>query len=192
MTIVYRLRIVVMARKNGRWLVKDTRTVYQNEFFTLSVDEVVNPQQQDDEYATIRYKDSVAVLVLDENDQLILTKQFRYALGRDNIEAAAGTVENESPLDAARREIKEELGIIAEDWRELGAFDANPSMTNDRKNLFLARQLTFTEPDREPTEDIEPYRISFSDALEKIRTGRITHDVTCLLILKAAEIINYE
>jgi 8-oxo-dGTP pyrophosphatase MutT (NUDIX family) len=178
-----------MARKNGRWLVKNTRTVYQNEFFTLAVDDVVNPQQEDDEYATIRYKDSVAVLVLDENDQLILTKQFRYALGKDNIEVAAGTVENESPLEAARREIKEELGIIAEDWRELGTFDANPSMTNDRKSLFLARQLTFTEPDREPTEDIETYRISFADALEKVRTGGITHDLTCLLILKAAEII---
>lgn len=179
-------------RKNGNWLIKETKVIFANDFFTLSLDKVINPENRNDEYATIQFKDSIAVIALDENRNIYLTKQFRYALERENIEAVAGAVENENTLAAAKRELKEELGIVAEDWANLGKTNGNTSITKDGKSLFLARRLTFENPKTESTEQIKQIKMPLNQAVEKVLAGEIPHDVTCLLILKTAEFLRRE
>lgn len=176
-------------KKNGEWLIEKTTKIFENDFFSVSLDKVINPKKQSDEYATIKFKDSVAVLALDEDRNVFLTKQFRYAIEGENIEAVAGALENEDFLTAAKRELKEELGITAENWSELGKINSNTSITKDMKALFLAEKLNFSKPETESTEQIERVKISLDEAVEKVRTGDITHDITCLLILKTAEFI---
>ena len=134
-------------------------------------------------------KDSVAVIALDEEENVFLTEQFRYAIEKDNLEAVAGAVEDEDYLSAAKRELEEELGIVAEEWTELGETNTNTSITKDSKFLFLARKLSFKEPKAEATEQIEPLKFSLDEAVKKVMDGEIIHDITCLLILKAAEFL---
>ena len=176
-------------RKNGKWLIKETLSVFENDFFSLSLNKVINPQKQNDEYAIIKLKDSVAVLALDDDQNIFLTKQFRFAIERENIEAVAGAVENEDFLAAAKRELKEELGITAQNWFELGKINSNTSITKDTKTLFLARKLFFGEAQTESTEQIQQIKISLDEAVNKVMLGEITHDITCLVILKTAEFL---
>lgn len=83
-------------------------------------DDVVKPDGDDGKYATIDFIPGVSVLPVDENNFVYLTKQFRYALRRTDLEVISGTVEDENFLEAAKRETREEFGIEAEEWTSLG------------------------------------------------------------------------
>lgn len=174
-----------MSRKNGNWTIKKTEKIYTNDFFTVYLDEVVEPDGKNGEYATINFKKSVCVVAVDDENNIFLTEQFRYALERNNIEAVSGAVEDEDFLAAAKRELKEEIGVSAESWNELGKVVSNTSLAKDEKHLFLARNLQFGKPAHETTEEIKTLKLKFEKALEMIMNGEISHDITCLLILKA-------
>lgn len=174
-----------MNRKNGDWTIKNTRAIFKNDFFRVSQDEVIQPDGKNGKYATVDFKEGSTVLPIDDENNIYLTEQFRYALGRINLEAAAGAIEDESPLDAAKREAREELGIEAEKWTNFGSIEGITSIARSATNLFLAQKLTFFEAEPESTEKIKIIKMPLADALEKVMNGEITHDLTCLLILKA-------
>lgn len=178
-----------MKRKNGDWTIKNTRAVFKNDFFSVNEDEVIEPDGKDGKYATIDFQEGSAVLPIDEENNIYLTEQFRYALGRTDLEAAAGAMENESPLDAARREALEELGIEADQWKNLGKIEGMTSIARCAANLFLAQNLTFSEANPEDTEKIKIIKMPLAEAVEKVLNGEITHDLTCLLILKTKLIL---
>ena len=82
-----------------------------------------------------------------------LVRPFRYAIERESIEVVNGAIdEGEEPLDAARRELQEELGIEAGEMLDLGPLDADTSQVLSPSRLFLARELKFSEPNPEGTE----------------------------------------
>ncbi len=98
-----------MERKNGNWTIKGTEKKFGNDFFKVFEDKVIQPDGKDGNYATIKFVSGVSVLPIDDDDFVYLTKQFRYSAGRETLEVVAGGIENENPLDAAKREVKEEL-----------------------------------------------------------------------------------
>jgi 8-oxo-dGTP pyrophosphatase MutT (NUDIX family) len=175
-----------MDRKNGKWTIKGTDKPFENDFFTVYEDDVIQPDGSPGKYATIDLKPGVAVLPIDDEMNVYLTRQFRYALRRENIEAVAGAAETVDFLSEAKRELREELGIEADDWTDCGLMESDTSISTSRAYLFLARKLTFGKPDRESTEDIDTVRMKFSEALEQTLSGEITHGQTCVLILKAS------
>lgn len=174
-----------MGRKNGDWTIKNTRKIFENDFFKVLEDEVIQPDGKDGKYATIRFVKGASVLPFDDEGNVYLTKQFRYALEREDIEVVSGAIEDEEPEKAARREIKEELGIEAEDWTDFGIIESDTSITNSCAHLFLARKLKFGEPEREGTEQIETVKMKLTEAVEKVMRGEITHGQTVALIMKA-------
>lgn len=175
-----------MAHKNGSWTVKNSQKIFENDFFKVVEDDVVSPDGNDSKYATIDFSPGVAVLPIDDDGFVHMTRQFRYALGRDNIECIAGTVEDEDVLAAAKREAKEELGVEAQEWIPLGRVEALTAITNSHADLFIARKLKFTEPDTEGTEELKPLKLKLEEAFDKVMSGEITHCETCVLILKAS------
>lgn len=174
-----------MKKKNGNWTIKTTKKVFENEFFKVFNDEVIQPDGQDGRYATVRFAPGVCVLPIDDDDFVYLTRQFRYVAERETLETVAGTVENENPLAAAKRELKEELGVTAEEFEELGGVQLDNSIVKNEVTFFIARRLSFGEPDRKATEQIETVKISFREAIEKVFGGEITHSLSCALLLKA-------
>ena len=175
-----------MGRKNGNWTIKNTRKIYENDFFEVFEDEVIQPDGKDSTYATIHLLPGASVLPLDDDGFIYLTKQFRYALEREDLEVVSGAIEDEEPLEAARREAKEEIGIEAEEWTDFGVIESDTSITNSKAHLFLARKLKFGKPEREGTEQIETVKMKFDEALDKVLKGEITHGQTVALILKAS------
>jgi 8-oxo-dGTP pyrophosphatase MutT (NUDIX family) len=176
-----------MPQKYGPWQIKERQQKYQNEFFEVNEDQVIRPDGQPGTYGTITMKPGVSTLVLDEAGFVYLTRQFRYALGQESIEVATGAIEaDEAPLAAARREIREELGIEAEEWLDLGIVNMDTSIIYCPMHLFLAQSLTFNEPDREGTEKIETIKLPLAEAAQMVMESTITHGSSSVLILKAS------
>ena len=173
-------------QRNGDWVIRSTKKIFENSFFAVFEDDVIKPTGDDGKYATVRFKTGVAVLPIDDEDNVYLTNQFRYAIGRHDLEVVAGSVEGEGALDAGKRELKEELGIQAEEWTDLGSIFSITSITQSTSRQFIARKLTFGEQETEGTEDIEPVKMPLSRACEMVHRGEITDGDTCILILKAA------
>jgi 8-oxo-dGTP pyrophosphatase MutT (NUDIX family) len=175
-----------MVQKHGPWTIQETSHKYQNSFINVREDQVLQPDGQPGMYATVKMKPAVAILPIDSNGVVYLIRQFRYALGKESLEVVCGAVEEDEPrLEAAQREVQEELGIKAEEWNELGVFDLDTSIVHCPVHLFLAKQLTFTEANQEGTETIKTVRISFDEAVQMVMDNKITHAPSCLLILKA-------
>ncbi|HYE64901.1 MAG TPA: NUDIX hydrolase [Pyrinomonadaceae bacterium] len=175
-----------MKRKHGPWTITETARMYRHELIEVFEDQVIKPDGQPGVYATVKIKEGASVLALDQDGFVYLTKEFRYALGRESIEVVSGAIdEGERPVEAAQRELREELGIEAAELIELGRVDPIPSMVDSPSHLFLAVSLKFKDQKQEGSEVIEPVKVKLEDAVRMAISGEITHGSSCVLILRA-------
>ncbi len=175
-----------MERKNGPWIIKKRNSLYKDDFIELHVDEVIKPTKKEGSYATLQMKNGVTILATNSKGQIYLTKQFRYAIGKESIELISGGIDGEeSPLEAAKREVKEELGIEADEWTAMGMLHLETSIIKGPAYLFTAHHLHFTATDPDDTEDITGFKVSLEKAVEMVMNNQITHGPSCVLILKA-------
>ena len=179
-----------MTKKNGNWTIKETKKKFSNDFFEVYEDKVIRPDGENGKYATVKIIPGVSVLPIDEEDYVYLTEQFRYSAGRKTLEAVAGAVEGETPMRAAKRELKEELGITAKEFIKLGKIQLDNSIIKSESTQYVARGLTFGKTDQDSAEEMKTVKIKFKEAVEKVLNGEITHAPSCVLILKAEKIIS--
>jgi 8-oxo-dGTP pyrophosphatase MutT (NUDIX family) len=183
---IYALFPSAVMKKHGPYTIKSSKTLHRDEFIELRVDEVIRPNGEPGRYATARMVPGVAVLPLDKEGFVYLVKQFRYAVGKDCVEAVAGAIDGgEGPEEAARRELHEELGIEAAEMSALGMVDAITSQADSPSHLFLARGLSFKERDPDDTERLEPVKVKFDEAVRMAMGGEITQATSAVLIFKA-------
>ncbi len=177
-----------MERKHGPWIIKETILKYKNPWIEVKEDQVIRPDGKPGIFGVIEMKPGISVLALDEEGFVYLTAEFHYAVGRESIEVVSGAIdEGEKPIEAAKRELEEELGIQAEDWIDLGTVDPFTSVIHSPACLFLARKLKFTKRKQEGTERIECKKIQIQDAINMVLESKITHGPSCVLILKVKE-----
>jgi ADP-ribose pyrophosphatase len=176
-----------MANKRGPWTIKETSSKYKNDFIEVSEDQVIQPDGKPGSYATVAMKSGVCVLPIEDDGTVYLTKQFRYALGAESLEVVSGAIdEGESPAAAARRELREELGIEANELLDMGRLQLDTSIIKAPVQLYLARGLGFVKPEQEGTETIKLIRMKFDEVMNAVRDSVIVHGPSCVLILKAA------
>jgi ADP-ribose pyrophosphatase len=136
-------------------------------------------------------KPGVSVLALDEQQNVYLTEEFHYGVGRVTLEVVSGGCEaTEDPLCTAQRELQEELGITAAQWDDLGVCDPFTANVVSPTRLYLARRLQFGSTAPEGTERIRCVKMPFDEAVASVMESRITHAPSCLVILKAAYVLN--
>jgi 8-oxo-dGTP pyrophosphatase MutT (NUDIX family) len=174
-----------MTGMKGAWLVEETAQRYKNAWLEVREDKVVRPDGKPGIFATVTMKAGVSVLALDEMSQVYLTSEYRYAVERESIEVVSGGIdEDEVPPVAARRELREELGLEASEWSDLGLVDPFTSLIHSPASLFLARKLTSVKPEPEGTELIKVLKVDLVEAVRMVMESRITHAPSCVLILK--------
>jgi HAD superfamily hydrolase (TIGR01509 family) len=172
--------------KNGPWTVLSSERKFQNGFVELWEDQVIRPDGKPGSYATVTMKAGIAILPQDDEGNVYLTRQFRYATGKESLEVVSGGIDGDEPVEeAARRELREEMGIEAGIWEAQGLMDLDTSIVCAPVRLFRARGLTFTQPEREGTETIESVKLSLDEACRNVLNSTITHGPSCVLILKA-------
>ena len=175
-----------MVRRKGPWVVEETSEVYRTPWVEVFEERVVRPDGTRGGFTTVRMKPGVSVLALDDEGCVYLTSEYRFAVERESVEVVSGGVDaGETPLEAASRELREELGITAREWTDLGSVDPFTSVILSPARLFLARELTHAAHEREGTELISVLRVTMSEAVGMVLDSRITHGPSCVLILKA-------
>jgi ADP-ribose pyrophosphatase len=136
----------------------------------------------------IRHPGAVAVVALFDDGRVLLERQFRYPHRREFIEIPAGKLEPGEPhLDTAKRELLEETGYTAAQWRHLGVVHTAIAYTDEAIQLYLARGLQLGARKLDQGEFLEVLSVPFDEALTMIREGRITDakSVAGLLWVKA-------
>jgi len=112
---------------------------------------------------------------------VLLERQFLYPLGKHFYELPAGKLEpNEPPLETAKRELLEETGYAAAEWRQLGRFHPCVGYSDEVIDFFLARKLEFKSTKLDEGEFLETLRVPLIEAIEWIHSGRISDTKTIL------------
>jgi len=165
------------------WTTKSSAVLHDNPWLRLDAHEVIGPDGQDYTYYLTHFHNRACGVVPYEVRGGVpgvwLVGQTRYALDRYSWELPEGGVpRGEEIADAARRELKEEAGIEAEQLTWLMDLHTSNSLTDEWGQVFLATGLSHGEQELEGTEDITRLFVPLADALEAIANGRITDAIT--------------
>jgi 8-oxo-dGTP pyrophosphatase MutT (NUDIX family) len=174
--------------RSGPWTRRSRRIVYENAWITVWHDEVDRPDGSPGIYGVVHYGATAAgVVVLDDENRILLVGQHRYTLDAYSWEIPEGGVPaGEAPLDGARRELREETGVEAREWRELLRFHLSNSISDEAGVLFAARAMTHGVPHPDPTEDLAVRWVPFDEALAMIDEDEITDAITIMGLQRIA------
>lgn len=175
------------------WPVTQQQVLARGRIVTVRRDTVLMPDGAEVGREVVEHPGAVAVVALDEEDRVLLIRQYRHPAGALLWEIPAGLrdVAGEPLLQTAQRELLEEASCRAGDWRVLADFFSSPGITNERIRIFLARQLTVVpQSEREYVpEHEEAYltvaRMPLEEAVRSALAGDLHNGVAILGILSA-------
>ncbi len=174
--------------KIGGWIQKSQQISYDNPWIQIRHEEVIRPNGTEGIYGVVHFKShAIGVIAIDANDDTWLVKQSRYPNNETTIEIPEGGGPlNEQPVEAAKRELKEETGFTANNWQPLMELRTSNSVTDEKAYIFLATELTAGEQDLEDTEDIELIKVPVDIAIEMAMNGEIIDAMSVAALLKLA------
>lgn len=134
----------------------------------------------------VHHPGASAVVAIDEENRIIMEKQFRYALNDYLLEIPAGKLDaGEDPLVCAKRELEEETGIIASEWISLGTIATSPGFCNEVIHLYVAKGLSKGEIHWDEDEYVEVERYTFDELLQRIKDEKIKDSKSLSALLLA-------
>jgi 8-oxo-dGTP pyrophosphatase MutT (NUDIX family) len=165
------------------WRTLGSRRVYENPWISVREDSVIRPDGEPGIYGVVHYKNTAVGVLPAEDDHVYLVGQYRYPLERYSWEIPeGGCPQDEEPLEAARRELREETGFEAGNWRRLGEAFLSNSVADEYAVWFLATDLVAGEPQNEGTEVIGVRGVPLREALAMTMDGRITDALSILAL----------
>jgi ADP-ribose pyrophosphatase len=151
-----------------------TQRIYQGHAVSIRVDTVEKAGGKRTTRDVVEHSNCIAVVAIDEQDNVLLVRQYRHPVGRFLLEIPAGGIDpDEEPLDSVRRELQEETGYFPRRIDELGGFYSVPGYGTEYLHCFLAADLVPGRLIAEDTEDIETVRVSPDEILGLITSGEI-------------------
>jgi 8-oxo-dGTP pyrophosphatase MutT (NUDIX family) len=170
------------------WQVLTRKTLVSKHWLTIHEDRVrLANGHEIDQFHVIEGPSWASVITVTDADQIVLVRQYRHGIAGESLELPAGVIEpGEAPLEAARRELREETGYAAETLEPLATFATEPSRHTVRAHFFCARGARLAAARAEDaSEDIEVVLVPRPALLELIESGRIVHGIHIAAILLA-------
>ncbi|WP_214072000.1 NUDIX hydrolase [Mucilaginibacter sp. dw_454] len=168
------------------WKIKSEQQVYDNPWINLTEYQVINPSGNPGIYGKVHFKNrAIGIVPLDADLNTYLVGQYRFTLSQYcwEIPEGGGPL-NEDPLDAAKRELLEETGLVAANWTAIQTMHLSNSVTDEFCLIYTATGLTQHEAEPEDTEQLTVKRLPFDDVYRMVCDGEITDSVTVTAILK--------
>ncbi len=164
---------------------------FHGQILSVHVDQVLLPNGQTSTREVVDHVDGVAVLPLDERNNVLTVTQYRYVFGKTLLEIPAGKLDpGEDPVTGALRELKEETGAVPDVFLPLGRILPAPGCYGETLHLFLARGLKMEEQALDPDEFLQVERVPFQEMVHRCLTGEIEDAKTVAAVLKAKVQLN--
>ncbi len=162
------------------WSTLTSNVVYDNNWIKVTHDEVLNPSGNKGIYGIVHFKNlAIGIIVLDNEMNTYLVGQYRYPINEYSWEIPEGGGKHDmDPLNTAKRELKEETGIIAKNWTKIFQMHLSNSATDEKAIIYLAQDLEFTQAEPEESEELSLTKLSFDSFIEMIMNGKITDAIT--------------
>ena len=177
-----------LATTKNPWKRQSSKKVFDNPWLSLHEDKVINPGGGLSHYGKISFKNlAIGIIPLDSDNNTWLVGQYRYVPDCYSWEIPMGGGPlNINPLESAKRELKEETGLIAKDWQQLMKLHTSNSVTDEQGLVYLARNLTQGETEFEETEELLIQKLPLEEAIERVLNGEITDAISVAGLLKLA------
>jgi ADP-ribose pyrophosphatase len=159
--------------------------VYIGRKIQVAVDTTTGPDSQTIRRDVILHPGAVVILPVIDQDHVCLLRNHRWVVEETLWELPAGTLEPDESLEAAaRRELQEETGYMADEWNYLGYLFASPGVLNEKLHLFVAQRLTAGVMNPEADEQLQPQTVRFDETLRMCLAGEIkdAKTITALLL----------
>ena len=172
------------------WQILKKETTYENNWIKVIHHDVLKPNHEHGVYGVVDFKNiAVGIVPLDEFGFTWLVGQYRFPIEQYSWEIPEGGCLKgfESPLEAAKRELKEEVGLVAENWTEIGSIHTSNSVCNEIGYYYLAENLSQFASSPEDTEVLKIIKIHLKKAVEMVFNNEITDSISIAAILKVAK-----
>ena len=168
-----------------------SKQIFDGKVVKLFVDEVELPDGQIATREIVRHPGAVCVVPLTDEGEVVMVKQFRYPFEEVLLEIPAGKLEpGEDPLEAVKRELEEESGAVAGKIEYIGELYTTVAIFDEKIQLYLATDLTFTNAHPDTDEFITSEKIPLSILINMVMNGEIKDAKTQIALLKAEKYIS--
>jgi ADP-ribose pyrophosphatase len=168
------------------WQITSQADIYDNPWINLTEYKVINPAGNPGIYGKVHFKNrAIGIVPLDADLNTYLVGQYRFTTDEYSWEIPEGGGPlNEPPLDAAKRELLEETGLIAQNWTEIQRMHLSNSVTDELCLIYVATGLEQFEAEAEETEQLMVKKMPFEEVYQMVCEGKIKDSVTVAAILK--------
>ena len=179
-----------MEAEKNPWRILSQKNIYDNNWINITEFDVINPNGGKGIYGKVHFKNlAIGIVPLDENYNTYLVGQYRFTINEYSWEIPEGGCINESPLDAAQRELLEETGLKAEIWQQIIEMHLSNSVTDEHCFVFVAKSLSQHKAMPEATEKLRVKKLSFDEVYNMIMQGEIKDALSITAILKVKLLI---
>ncbi|MDG2148130.1 MAG: NUDIX hydrolase [Planctomycetota bacterium] len=173
---------------DGGWVRRSSRYLFDSHWYKLRQDELTLPTGEDITYTFVEHPGYAMVVALLDDRRVLMEQIYRHTLQEVALECPSGGLDGDAPEVAARRELEEETGYLAEQLVHLGVFHGSSGISNEHYHLFLASGLSAKGAlARECTEQLEVVKVPLEELRTAVVSGRLRDGPSALGIFLAWE-----
>ncbi len=164
------------------WEILDTVDVYESDWISLVKHNVLDPKKNKAVYSIVKFKHTaIGVLPLDKDLNTWIVGQYRFPINKYSWEIPEGGGSlSEAPVEAAKRELSEEVGISAKKYTLIQEFNTTNSCTDEKAYLYVAQDLSFHDSHPDDNEELKVKKIPFEKLYQMVLNGEITDSLTII------------
>lgn len=172
--------------ERGPWKTLKIEERYSTPWISVSHHDVIDPSGAEGIYGVVHFKNiAVGIVPLDEELNTWIVGQYRYPIGTYSWEIPEGGGKRDRPaLESAQRELREEVGIVAERWTEVLRMDLSNSASDEEAIIYVAQGLEFHAPEPDHNEELEMRKVPFMELFDRVMLGELRDSLTVAAVLK--------